>query len=250
MPDHFGNEYPTVKVVKGNFDDVQLIADTAAEHDVVIRRFFDLGQSLHHLLKCHNNASLCIYQDNGNSKHEASLRAHIAGLLKTATSSSPRYLIRLGGTSSIADWADPTYYGETNPKIWSDVDDIDAIKSLPDTALHRGMEKIIEQAALEHNDRLRCAIICSCGVYGKGRGPGNTESGLVPMYWAQIAKLKRAFYTNSGGNTRSWVHIDDLTKVYLALVESAVQGGGRADWGREVRIASAAHLFFPRRREG
>lgn len=105
------------------------------------------------------------------------------------------------------------------------------------------MEKIVEQAAREHGDRLRCAIICSCGVYGKGRGPGNTESGLVPMYWAQIAKSKRAFYTSSGANTRSWVHIDDLCKVYLALVESAVAGGGRADWGREVRFFNSFFLL-------
>ncbi|KAK8096156.1 hypothetical protein PG999_014178 [Apiospora kogelbergensis] len=210
VPPTFKERYPDVRIVEGNFDNTELIASTAADSDIVIH--------------------------NGNSKHEGSLRAHITGLLRNATAASPRYLIRLGGTSSIADWADPAYYGETNPQVWSDVADLDDLKSLPDTALHRNMEKIIEQAAAEHGDRLKCAIICSCGVYGEGRGPGNTQSGLIPMYWAQIQKKGRegrAFYANSGGNTRSWVHIDDLTQVYLKLVEAAAAGGGNASWGRE-----------------
>ncbi|KFA75657.1 hypothetical protein S40288_08567, partial [Stachybotrys chartarum IBT 40288] len=207
IPPIFHSQYPNVKIVEGDFDDVDLISATAAESDIVVH--------------------------NGNTKHEAALRAHVAGLLRSATPSAPRFLIRLGGTSSIADWADPTYYGETNPKVWSDIDDIDDIKSLPDTALHRNMEKIIEAAAAEHGDCLKCAIICSCGVYGAGRGPGNKQSGLIPMYWAQIQKTGRAFYANSGGNTRSWVHIDDLVKIYLKLVEAAVARGGGATWGRE-----------------
>ncbi|KAK9778648.1 putative NAD-dependent epimerase/dehydratase domain-containing protein [Seiridium cardinale] len=211
IPSAFRDTYPKVCIVEGEFDDTELISATAAVSDIVIH--------------------------NGNSSHEPSIRAHIAGLLRTATSNSPRYLLRLGGTSSIADWADPTYYGERNPKVWSDVDDIDTLKSLPDTALHRSIEKIIEVTAADHGDRLKCAIICSCGVYGPGRGLGNTQSGLVPMYWSEIRKKGHAFYTKSGGNTRSWVHIDDLTQLYLKLLEAAVAGGGTADWGREVGIS-------------
>lgn len=132
-----------------------------------------------------------------------------------------------------------------NPKVWSDIDDIDTLKSLPDTAMHRNIEKIIESAAAEHGDRIKCAIICSCGVYGTGHGLGNTQSALVPLYWEHIKTTKRAFYANSGTNTRSWVHIDDLVQVYLKLVEAAVAGGGIADWGREVRDLSTpdTHLF-------
>jgi nucleoside-diphosphate-sugar epimerase len=171
----------------------------------------------------------------GNSKHEPSIKAHIAGLLHTASPSNLRFFIRLGGTGAIADWAQPEYHGKLQPKIWSDIEDIDTITSLPDTALHRNIEKIVVQAAAaEHGDRLKTAIICSCGVYGQGKGLGKRQSSMVPLYYAEIMKKRRAFYTNEGGNTRSWVHIDDLMNVYLKLVEAAVCGGGKADWGREV----------------
>ena len=114
--------------------------------------------------------------------------------------------------------------------------DIDTITSLPDTALHRNSEKIVQDAAAQHGDRLKCAIICSSGVYGPGRGPGNTQSIMVPVYYEEIVgNTKRAFYTKSGSNTRTWVHIDDLTSLYLRLIEAAAAGGGEADWGRQVR---------------
>ena len=37
VPQGFEEKYPNVKIVKGNFDDTDLIADTAAEADIVIR---------------------------------------------------------------------------------------------------------------------------------------------------------------------------------------------------------------------
>ncbi|VBB84702.1 Putative protein of unknown function [Podospora comata] len=206
VPDTFTSQYPNVKIVRGDFDDTTLIADTASKADIVIH--------------------------NGNSKHEPSIRAHIDGLLRNGTPSSPRFLIRLGGTGAIADWADPSYYGEKNPRVWNDIHDIEQLTSLPDTALHRNIEKIVQKAAVDHGDRLKCAIICSCGVYGPGKGPGRAQSQLVPLFCDEIINnTKRAFYTQSGGNTRSWVHIDDLVAVYIKLVEAAAAGGGNADWG-------------------
>lgn len=89
---------------------------------------------------------------------------------------------------------------------------------------------------MDHGDRLKCAIICSCGVYGPGKGPGRAQSQLVPLFCDEIINnTKRAFYTQSGGNARSWVHIDDLVAVYIKLVEAAAAGGGNADWGLHVR---------------
>jgi nucleoside-diphosphate-sugar epimerase len=135
----------------------------------------------------------------------------------------------------ISDWEGP-HYGELNPKEWSDLDNIDQITSLPDSAPHRKIEKYLQGVAVEHGDKLKCAIISSCGVYGPGKGMGNTQSILIPMFYDEIVKLGRAFYTGSGGNQRSWVHMDDLMQVYLKLVESAAVGGGDAVWGKEVRV--------------
>jgi len=38
VPDGFAARYPNVRIVRGSFDDTQLIADTAAENDIVIRK--------------------------------------------------------------------------------------------------------------------------------------------------------------------------------------------------------------------
>lgn len=59
------------------------------------------------------------------------------------------------------------------------------------------------------------------------------------MYFAVFlreiaAGIGRPFYAGEGGNVRSWVHVEDLVKIYLGLVESAVRGGEGADWGLEV----------------
>jgi nucleoside-diphosphate-sugar epimerase len=237
VPPNFRETFPNVNIVEGNFDNVELISATAALNDIVIRKSRRNPTTIKH-------STTEQIQDNGKSKHEPSIRAHISGLLRSATPSSPRFLIRLGGTGAIADWADPTYYGKQNPKVWSDIDDIDTITSLPDTALHRNIEKIVQTAAADHGDVLKCAIICSCGVYGQGRGIGRTQSIMVPVYLEDIlaSPAKQAFYTAPGANTRSWVHIGDLVSVYMKLVEAAAAGGGTADWGREVAHPPARRI--------
>ena len=179
---------------------------------------------------------ICI-SDGGKPKHIPSLEALIAGLLRR---SGPSYLIRLAGTGIIADWQNGPY-GELNPKIWSDIDDIDdidTITSLPAGNQHRPADKILQIAASEHPDQLKAAIICPPGIYGPGKGLGNTRSLLLPEMCENMLELGYPFYTQSGGNCRSWVHIDDLMKIYLGLVEAAVVGGGKAVWGKDVGLSS------------
>jgi hypothetical protein len=184
----------------------------------------------------HSSSQTLHRTDSGNSDHEPSLCALIAGLLKRSPSSDPSFLIHLSGTGIVADWQDDTYLGEQNPKVWSDVADRDAIDALPDTALHRNTEKILQATAAAHGDRLKIAIVCPPDICGKGRGPGRTQSVLLPILKNEIVKRGAAFYTGSGANTRNWVHIADLMRVYSSLVEAASAGGGNAAWGKEVGI--------------
>jgi nucleoside-diphosphate-sugar epimerase len=144
----------------------------------------------------------------------------------------PGFDIRLAGTSIIADYWEGNKHGYLNPKVWSDIADVDEITSLPDNYQHRPVDKILHEAAAAHPDKLRTAIICPPGIYGPGRGMGNFQSLYLPEYYEEIIKLGAAFYTEDGGSTRGWVHIEDLMKVYLALVEAAAAGGGGITWGR------------------
>ena len=134
--------------------------------------------------------------------------------------------------------------GKLNPKVWSDIDDIDEITSRPDPELHRNVDKIIQTAAAQHGDKLKTAIMCPPDVYGPGRGPGRTQSVYFPVFCNEIESLGAPFYTGEGTNTRSWVHIEDLMTVYLKLTEAAVAGGKGADWGKEVSLIFRQITFW------
>lgn len=143
----------------------------------------------------------------------------------------------------MSDWHDPTYLGKLNPKIWSDVENLDEITSRPDNELHRVTDKIIQDASAEHGDKLKTAIMCPPDIYGPGRGPGRKQSAYVPLFCKEIEDVGAPFYADDGLNTRSWVHIEDLMTLYLKVVEAAAAGGKGADWGREV-CPNAVHFEF------
>ena len=179
------------------------------------------------------------HPDCGDSDHEPSIKALIAGLTAPSrTSAKPGFLIHLSGTALVSDWSEPAHHGRLNPHIWSDVRDLDAITSRPAFHLHRNVDKIIQDAAVKHGEKLKTAIVCPPDTYGEGRGPEKRQSVFLPMFFELVRKEGKAFYVGDGGNRRSWVHVEDLMRVYLGLVEAAVEGGGGADWGREVRFRS------------
>jgi nucleoside-diphosphate-sugar epimerase len=161
------------------------------------------------------------------------LEAITKGLL--SSSSKPAFLIHLSGTGIVADWHDPTYLGKLNPKVWSDISNIDEITSRPDGELHRQTEKYLQSVVAKHHDKLKIAIICPPDIYGPGRGPGRQQSVYFPVFVKEMERVGPPFYVGEGTNTRSWVHIEDLMTVYLKLVEAAAAGGGIADWGKEVQ---------------
>ena len=204
VPSTFEKRYPHVKIVKGDYDAQNTIIEAASNANIVVH--------------------------NGNSDHEASIKALIAGLLKRE---SPSFLLHLGGTGVVADWRSDDYRGGLNPKVWSDIEDVNSIWSLPDNALHRNVDKIIQKAAEQHGDKLKTAIICPPDIYGPGKGLARSQSVYFPTLYAESVKLGHTFYANSGKNSRSWVHINDLMTVYLRLVEAAAKGGDGKDWGKD-----------------
>ncbi|CAO2650088.1 Nn.00g013800.m01.CDS01 [Neocucurbitaria sp. VM-36] len=201
-PSNFESTYPNINIIQGDYGSFETIASAAENADIVVH--------------------------NGNSDHEASLNAILFGLLKRST---PGYLLHLSGTGIVSDWADETYLGKLNPKIWSDVNSLEKIKSLPDGALHRNTEKILHDTAKHYSDKVNITVMCPPDIYGKGKGLVKTHSAFVPMFVSEIQKLDgKVFYYGDGSNTRSWVHIDDLMRVYLKVVEAAASGN-KANFG-------------------
>jgi nucleoside-diphosphate-sugar epimerase len=194
IPENFTTLYPNISIVQGDYDSATLLQQNAAEADIVIH---------------------C-----GDSDHEPSLNALLAGLL---TKSSPGYLIHLSGSGIVSDWRTPTHLGLLSPKTWSDVSSLSSIANLPAGELHRNTESILHSTIAAHADKVNIAIMCPPDIYGPGTGPGKTNSALIPMFVGEILKSenKQAFYVNKGENARSWVHIADLTSLYMRVVEAA-----------------------------
>ncbi|KAF2999397.1 hypothetical protein E8E13_006779 [Curvularia kusanoi] len=197
VPPTFTTTYPSVHILHGDYDSASLLSRAAEASDIVVH---------------------C-----GDSDHERSLAALIGGLKRRAV---PGYLVHLSGTGIVSDWAEDAYLGRLNPRIWSDLSaaDVDAIRALPDAALHRNTEKMLHATVRDDADRIHVAVMCPPDIYGRGHGLVKTASALVPFFVAESRKLGHVFYVNEGTNTRSWVHVDDLMRVYLRVVEAAAEG--------------------------
>ncbi|KAI4605950.1 hypothetical protein J4E83_010376 [Alternaria metachromatica] len=193
-PETFTSTYPNITILTGSYTDTSLITSAAASADIVVH--------------------------NGDSDHEPSLSAIISGLLQRST---PGYLLHLSGTGIVSDWASPSYLGVLNPRIWSDKTSLGEIRQLPPTALHRNTETILHDTIAKHGDRINIAIMCPPDIYGKGKGLVKTHSALIPFFIHAAKGLEsgKPFYYNEGANTRSWVHINDLMRLYLHVVEAA-----------------------------
>ncbi|KAF2673096.1 NAD(P)-binding protein [Microthyrium microscopicum] len=197
----FADKYPDVIVIKGTFDDSDTIESAARESDIV--------------LHC------------GDTDHVTSVEAILAGLQSRKEKS---YLIHLTGTGCISDVAEEEWLGKTNPHIWNDVDGIDEIYNLPEKAMHRTVDKWIQDAS---NETLKTVCVCPPDIYGQSRGIGNRATFMVPNYVEALFQFQEAFYLGEGQNYRAVTHINDVVDIFILLIEQALQGGGNASWGRE-----------------
>lgn len=120
--------------------------------------------------------------------------------------------------------------------MWSDAgDDLDALWSVPEHVVHRNTEVLIQQAwESAAGGLLRTAVVCPPIIHGRGTGPGRTDSIYYPSLYSASVQTGPTFYTGSGSNVYSRVHVEDVAQVFLKLIESAAAGGQGADWGREV----------------
>lgn len=170
--------------------------------------------------------------DFANCDHVASAEAISKGLL-ARTAETPAYWIHTSGTG-ILTYIDieRNVYGESYDHVFNDWDDIGQVTSIPDAAIHRNVDKIVLSAG-DHPDKVKTAIVCPPTIYGPGRGPDNQRS-LQAYNLSKITlQRKKAFQVGSGKNLWTQVHVQDLSDLYLLLGEAAIEGGGKATWGKD-----------------
>ncbi|KAI6764363.1 hypothetical protein HG530_008152 [Fusarium avenaceum] len=192
-------QYPDVKLAIGSLDDYEVIKKAASEADIVI----------------HTAES---------SDHQESARAIAAGLRSTHSSSNPGYYIHISGTGILC-WYDQDNkrYGEAPlpEQAYNDLEGVDKVTSLPDTAFHRDVDKIVLEEAAKDPEAVKVAIVCPPTIYGTGRGPTNQRSRQIPGLTETT--LEKGFGPIIGAGETEWdnVHVHDLSKLLVQLSERA-----------------------------
>ncbi|KKY22669.1 putative nad dependent epimerase dehydratase family protein [Phaeomoniella chlamydospora] len=195
-------KFSKIRLVYGDLDSVDLIAEEAAKADIVYT-FADCD-------------------------HLASAEAVVKGLRVKTT---PSWLIHTSGTG-ILTWEtkDLGAFGTPLEKVYNDYDGIGELTSLPDHAIHRNVDKVVLAAG---NDLIHTAIVCPPTIYGVGRGPDNQDSVQVPGVAREFLKHGEAFSCRGSENIWCMIHVQDLSNLYLLLGEAAASGGNPATWNDE-----------------
>jgi len=143
-------------------------------------------------------------------------------------------LIHTSGTGILA-FADleRNIFGEASSKIYDDWEGVGEITALPDHAPHHNVDKIILDVGTKDPSKVKTAIVCPPCIYGTGRGPGNQRSIQIPDLVKCTLETKVGIQVGEGKSYWNNVHVNDLSDCYLKLIEAAVDGGGKATWGKD-----------------
>ncbi len=177
-----------VEAIVGDLEDTDLLKECADKADIVI------------------NAA-----DSDNQKVVETFLAALKG--------SDKIFIHTSGSSIVSDRAN----GEKSEKIFDESIYDKGSYFCPDP-LKEGrfaIDKMILQTA---QSDVRTVVICPCLIYGKGSGI-KSESQQVPNLVSEAIESGIAKCIGRGENIWSTVHIDDLTDLYLKVVELAPTGG-------------------------
>ncbi|KAF5964682.1 nucleoside diphosphate sugar epimerase [Fusarium coicis] len=212
-------QYPAVKLAVGSLDDSKVIEKAASEADIVI----------------HTAES---------SDHQGAAKAIAAGLRSTHSSSNPGYWIHISGTGILCWYdMDNKRYGEgpLPEQAYDDLEGVDKVTSLPDTAFHRDVDKIVLEEAAKDPSAVKIAIICPPTIYGTGRGPANQRSRQIPGLTETT--LEKGFGPIIGAGETEWdnVHVHDLSNLIVLLSDRAASSEKQSD---EQEIWGAKGYFF------
>lgn len=152
-----------------------------------------------------------------DASHLASVQ-NIAQVL--AEKSTKTIYVHTAGTSVICDELAPQ---KPAAKIYSDIDDIDAINLLPESQPHRKVDKLALEIQ-DQNPQTTVAIISPSTIFGKSDGYDHQYSAQIPLLVDLTLKNKRAFLVYEGKDLWSHIHIKDLGELYWLVISRLIDG--------------------------
>ncbi|RDW80711.1 hypothetical protein BP5796_05409 [Coleophoma crateriformis] len=191
--------FPKIKLIYGTLDDVEVIEKAASEADIVV-----------HTADASDNAGAA--------------KAIAKGILAGHSKTSPGFWLHTSGTGILC-WRDSeakTYGEAPSSKPYDDLEAVEELTHLPDTAFHRDIDKLVLEANAAHPDVIKTAIVCPPTIYGPGRGPGNQQSRQVNTLVKVMFETGHAPRIGKGQSEWNNVHVQDLSVLFRLLVEKAV----------------------------
>ncbi|RKL23041.1 hypothetical protein BFJ68_g1247 [Fusarium oxysporum] len=150
------------------------------------------------------------------------------------TSDRPGWYIHTSGTGILTfEEGRNQTCGVRRDKVFNDWTGVMELINLPCDAFHRNVDKIVTATMEDVPKYFRTAIVCPCCIYGDGRGPGNRSSTQVYTMATHILERGRGFVVGEGRNIWHYVHIRDLSKLFVLLTDAAAAGGEGASWDSE-----------------
>ncbi|KAH7039827.1 uncharacterized protein B0I36DRAFT_2709 [Microdochium trichocladiopsis] len=204
--------HPNVELVIGSLDDFETVSNAAAAADIVLHTA-------------------------DSSDHQGAARAIAAGLRKSHSAQNPGYYIHVSGTGILCWYdADNKRYGEPPlpEQIYNDVEGVDDLLNLPDSAFHRDVDKIVLEEAAKDPAAVRITIVCPPTIYGVGRGPVNPKSRQIPLLIESTFDEGLAPISGRGLAEWHYVHVYDLSALFVILADHASAGKPIGDSGKEI----------------
>lgn len=125
-------------------------------------------------------------------------------------------------------------YGEASEKSYDDIRDAENVRSLIANNPARSVDNlVIAQGA----GSVRTALIAGPCIHGRGNGPINQRSIQAPEIARVTLERKKGFRLGQGLNVWSNVHIHDLGRLFVALLDAALAG--------EDQVWNKNGLYFP-----
>lgn len=206
-------EYPSVQAVIGDLDSTGVLQAEAAQADIVLRRYQPIIS---------DNAQLMRRTELADADHAHCITALLKSLPKTST------YIHLSGAASVSTAS--RGIGQCTSKVWSDITDLSEITAFD----HSHWHAVTDQLVISEGKRqgIRTAMVVPPVVYGTGKGQIRRTTMVLPSYVHAVKKRGKGFTVGEGKNVISFVHVGDLANALILLVEEALNGRGKADWGQ------------------
>lgn len=176
-----------VKTVMGTIDDLDIITEQTASHDIVIH--------------------------TATADHLPSVQAVIKGIEKRASQDKHTIYIHTSGCSFLSDDSRGTYGSET---IYSDKDPA-ALDARPEDSSHREIDLAILAAREKLGTKAKLFIVLPPLIYGASTN-GRLSIQVITMARFAI-KHKYAGYVGGGKGIWGLIHVKDLSHGYLLVLQ-------------------------------